>query len=132
MFDFATRMRPGQEAELGRRLAQALRPTQQPNLWVLFASNTQVKEMEVKVQANPYGAHVAWARINELLSAETIEVPTSTGKEGAAALVQIFEAVTECTMSNIARRADIASAEVAAPSTNPKRKKSTEPVDLGT
>lgn len=69
MFDFATRMRPGQEAELGRRLAQALRPTQQPNLWVLFASNTQVKEMEVKVQANPYGAHVAWARINELLDA---------------------------------------------------------------
>ena len=72
------------------------------------------------------------ARINELLSAETIEVPTSTGKEGAAALVQIFEAVTECTMSNIARRADIASAEVAAPSANPKRKKSTQPVDLGT
>ena len=63
------RMRPTQGAELGRRLAQALQPTQQPNLCVLFASNTQVKEMEVKVQANPYLAQMAWARIIELLDA---------------------------------------------------------------
>jgi len=69
LFECAMRMRPTQGAELGRRLAQALQPTQQPNLCVLFASNTQVKEMEVKVQANPYLAQMAWARIIELLDA---------------------------------------------------------------